>query len=114
MTLSTLATLVGMLNGVITFVRSLFGGSSATSTTKAAPDATVQAVETANQAAKASADVTRTTSHRLDQELAHVDQETVDTADRVAGADSLRAQRDALADAIARANQDPGADSQLR
>lgn len=92
-----------MLNDGVTFVKSIFGKSSADNS----EDAASKAVAMSNQAGKLSADVARDTEKNLNVGLENATAQNSSAADRVRNADSVREQQNAVNDAIARANQNP-------
>lgn len=102
------------MSAVLTFLAALIEAALDFVFRRKPKDPGVQAVQATNAASHASAEVARDTSHQLNADLSHVDQETTAAADRLRTAGSLREQRDAVSDAIARANQDAGADGSVR
>ncbi len=99
--LATIATVVSVINGIWTFCKNLFGGSSTPR------DENTQAVEVANKAGKLSADQARETRVQTDKELSENASQTDADLSAVRNADSLSDGAADVNQAIARASSHP-------
>lgn len=102
--MSTIATIIAVLNGAWTLLGNLFGFG------KKKPDENTQAVEVANKAGALSASEARDTRAETEKELSDNAAQTDSDAAAVRGADSLSDGADDINRAIARSRSHPGSD----
>lgn len=102
--LSTIATVLSIINGAWTALKNLFGGSSAPK------DENTQAVEVANRGAELSATEARENRAQTDAEIQKNDAQTDADAAAVRDAGSLQDGADDVNRAIARTRAHPDSD----